>query len=139
MRMLIGTSLGGCLQSIMKGEVSEGEVLMIITRTMAPDLDRLLNVVVTYHKQGNFGASLPDRYEMTDFRLDDLQELTARLYLEGKIHQPRNYGVSHGGYIHRNLAATSGVWVEVSPLGTNQNPLVVDAYEKYKILDALTK
>ena len=31
--MYIGNSLGGCLQSILRGEVPEDQVLMIITRT----------------------------------------------------------------------------------------------------------
>jgi hypothetical protein len=139
MRMLIGNSLGGCLQSLMRGEVSEDEVLMLITRTMAPDLARLMKVVEMYHSQGNFSASRPDQYEMAEFSLDDVQSLATRLYQDGKIHQPRNFGTYGGGFIHAGLAQGDGCWVEVSPLGINSNPIVVDAYEKYKILDSLTK
>jgi hypothetical protein len=138
MRMLIGNSLGGCLQSIMKGEVSEDEVLMLITRTMSDSLEKLMKIVEMYHAQGNFGASRPGQYEMSEFSLDDVQALATRLYQDGKIHQPRNFGV-YGGFIHSGLAQGGGCWVEVNPLGINSNPIVVDAYEKYKILDALTK
>jgi hypothetical protein len=137
--MLIGNSLGGCLQSIMKGEVSEDEVLMLITRTMAPDLRRLMLVVEMYHSQGNFSASRPDQYKMSEFPLEDVQALATRLFQDGKIHQPRNFGVYGGGFIHSGLAQGSGCWVEVNPIGTNTNPIVIDAYEKYKILDTLTK
>ena len=139
MRMLIGTSLGGCLQSIMKNEVSEDEVLLVITRTMSSTHDELLQIVEVYHAQGNFAASRPDQYEISEFSLDDIKALASRLYLAGKIHQPRNFGVSHGGYIHKGLTTTKGVWTEVNPIGSNKSPIVVDAYEKYKVLDALTK
>jgi len=139
MRMLIGNSLGGCLQSLMRGEVSEDEVLMLITRTMGDSLDKLMKIVEMYHAQGNFGASRPGQYDMSEFPLDDVQALATRLYQDGKIHQPRNFGVYGGGFIHSGLAQGGGCWVEVNPLGINTNPIVVDAYEKYKILDALTK
>jgi hypothetical protein len=33
----------------------------------------------------------------------------------------------------------TALWMEVSPIGLNQNPAVVEAYEKYKMLDNLTK
>ena len=35
----IGLSLGGCLTSIMRGEVSEDDVMFIVTRTNCPDFD----------------------------------------------------------------------------------------------------
>jgi len=139
MRMLIGNSLGGCLQSIMKGEVSEDEVLMLITRTMVPNLAKLMLVVEMYHSRGNFGAHRPDQYEISEFLLEDVQELATRLYQDGKIHQPRNFTTLGSQFIHPGLAQTTGCWVEVSPIGVNPNPIVIDAYEKYKILDALTK
>jgi len=138
MRMLIGTSLGGCLQSIMKGEVSEDEVLLLITRTMSTSHDGLMAIVEMYHANGNFGSSHPDQYEMGEFPLDEVKALASRLYCLGKIHQPRNFGV-FGGFIHPGLAQGDGCWIEVNPLGINSNPIVVDAYEKYKMLDSLTK
>ena len=36
--MYIGTSLGGCLLSIMGGEVSEDDVMFIVTRTLSPTI-----------------------------------------------------------------------------------------------------
>ncbi len=138
MRMLIGTSLGGCLQSIMQGEVSEEEVLLVITRTMSISHDALMKIVEMYHADGNFAASHPGRYEIGDFPLDKVKELATRLYENGKIHQPRNFGV-RGVYIHPGLANTPGVWTEVNPMNSNSNPAVLDAYDKYRMLDALTK
>ena len=138
MRMLIGNSFGGCLQSIMNGEVSEDEVLVIITRTDAPTTVLLDRVVKQYHSMGNFGARNSDQYELGSWALEDIQDLACRLFNAGKIHQPRSFG-TESNFIHPGLAETSGCWVEVHPMSGNQTPAVVDAYEKYKMLDALTK
>ena len=138
MRMLIGTSLGGCLQSIMKGEVSEDEILLLITRTMCTSQEGLMAIVEMYHSNGNFLASRPDQYKMSEFPLDEVKALAIRLYQAGKIHQPRNFN-EYSGFIHPGLAQGDGCWIEVNPLGINSNPIVVDAYEKYKMLDSLTK
>lgn len=136
--MYIGTSLGGCLKSILVGEVSEENVLIIITRTEAKDLDGILKVAERYYYEGNRYARRPSNYTFTgDTNLEDVKALTARLYLSGKIHQPRNYG-HHTGFIHPNMSRAA-LWMEVSPIGLNDNPAVVEAYEKYKVLDSLTK
>ena len=63
--------------------------------------------------------------------------MAARLYLAGKLHQPRMY--EHGsGFIHPEMSRAA-LWMEVNPIGLNKNPAVIEAYEKYKVLDALTK
>lgn len=79
MRMLIGNSLGGCLQSLLRGEVSEDEVLMLITRTMSDSLEKLMKIVEMYHAQGNFGASHQSQYEISEFPLDDAKALALSL------------------------------------------------------------
>jgi hypothetical protein len=135
--MYIGTSLGGCLQSILAGEVSEDEVMVIITRTDAPDYDKYIGVVKAYHAQGNPFASNPERYELDDYKLDDLIELATRLWNNGKIHQPRTF-VNATGYRH-SFQYGDSLWFQVVPTLDNDTPAVVDAYEKYKMLDILTK
>lgn len=135
--MLIGTSLGGCLKSIMVGEVSEDDVLLIITRTDCPEVSSLLSVIEKYYNGGNKYAGMPTNYDYSGFDLDNLKELGLRLWESGKIHQPRQFG--HGGhFIHPDLDREC-LWLEVNPIGVNKNKMVIDAYEKYKILDALTK
>ena len=136
--MYIGTSLGGCLKSILAGEVSEDDVLVIITRTEAKDLEGLLKIAERYYREGNNYATRPSNYTFTeDTNLEDVKALAARLYLAGKIHQPRING-HHTGFIHPDMSRAA-LWVLVSPVGLNDNPAVVEAYEKYKVLDALTK
>lgn len=132
----IGTSLGGCLRSIMAGEVSEDEVMLIITRTDAPNLEKFIGVVKAYHRAGNPFATNGHNYELGDFPLDDVVALGQRLFEGGKIHQPRTFTGYTGA--HR-FSGGDELWLEVVPTNKNTNPAVVDAYQKYKVLDNLTK
>jgi phage-related protein len=135
--LYIGTSLGGCLLSLISGEVSEKDVMVIITRTNAPTYERFIDVVKAYHAQGNPYASNPERYELDDYKLDDLIDLATRLWNSGKIHQPRSFmGDSLGIHPFRN---GDKLWFQVVPTNENNTPAVVDAYEKYKMLDVLTR
>jgi len=135
--MYIGTSLGGCLQSMMANEVSEKEVMFIVTRTDAPDYERFINVVKAYHAQGNPFASRPGNYELGDYELEDVLKLAETLWYMGKIHQPRSF-VGAMGYQHP-FNGGDQLWWQVVPTNTNSNPAAVDAYEKYKMLDILTR
>jgi len=139
MRMLIGNSLGGCLQSILSGEVSEGEVLLLITRTMTNDLAGLCVVVESYYHNGNISASRSNQYELGEWPLADVLALASRLYESGKIHQPRLFDDFYSGWAHSGLAMTHGCWVEVNPMACNDNPAVISAYQAYRVLDELTK
>lgn len=135
--LYIGTSLGGCLLSLISGEVSEDDVMVIITRTDCPDYDTFVDVVRAYHAQGNPFSNNPERYELDDYKLDDLIELATRLWYSGKIHQPRSF-VGSTSYKHP-FKNRDKLWFQVVPTIENTTPAVVDAYEKYKMLDVLTK
>jgi hypothetical protein len=134
---LIGLSLGGCLTSLMRSEVSEDDVMFIVTRTNCPDFDRYIKVVEAYHKQGNPYSRNPEQYELSDFPLEKVTDLAVRLYNAGKIHQPRVFADTSGTYRHPS-GYGDGLWMEVAPSNRNSTPAVVEAYEKYKMLDALT-
>lgn len=136
----IGTSLGGCLRSLMAGEVSEDRVMFIVTRTMCPDFQRYIQVVEAYHNQGNPYSRNPDKYELSDYELEEVTDLATRLWNAGKVHQPRVYVEerSYGKYSHP-FGYGDGLWLEVRPSNHNTTPAVVEAYERYKMLDALTK
>ena len=138
--MYIGTSLGGCLQSLMAGEVSEDEVMVIITRTDCPDYEKYVAVVSRYYESGNTGARHSDRYELGDYDFQQVLLLAERLWYRGKIHQPRSFSGGGGvyGYNHPFSMSTK-LWWQVVPTIDNSTPVVVDAYEKYKMLDSLTK
>ena len=135
--MYIGTSLGKCLRSILLGQVSEDDVLLIITRTMTPDLEGFIVVVKQYYDQGNYTSRNPYEYNLSVKPWGEVEALATRLYNSGKIHQPRNFTSLGNQFVHPDLS--SDTWVEVSPKSRNTTPAVVEAYEKYLILDALTK
>jgi len=134
----IGTSLGGCLLSLMNKEVSEDEVMVIITRTDCPDYEKFINVVKAYHEQGNPFASRPERYELNDYELEDVLKLAGRLWNSGKIHQPRMFMNGDTTYRHP-FNVGDRLWFQVVPTNENTIPAVVDAYEKYRMLDVLTR
>jgi hypothetical protein len=135
--MYIGTSLGKCLRSILLGEVSEDDVLLIITRTMTPDLEGFIVVVKQYYDEGNYTAHQPQDYDLSVKPWEEVEALATDLYISGKIHQPRNFSTLGSQFIHPDLS--NDTWVEVSPKSRNTTSAVVEAYEKYKMLDALTK
>jgi len=142
--MYIGTSLGGCLLSLMAGEVSEDEVMFIVTRTLCPSFEEYMNVVKQYHSDGNPYSNNPARYSLGDYDFTMVKELATRLYYSGRIHQPRVFdseGTTAGHYYSYNHPAKlgHGLWMQVVPTNDNTTPMVVEAYEKYKILDSLTK
>jgi hypothetical protein len=134
---LIGLSLGGCLRSIISGEVSEDDVMFIVTRTNCPDFDKYIKVVEHYHSQGNLYARNSERYELSAFPLEQVTDLAIRLYQQGKIHQPRAFTDNHSNYTHP-VGYGDGLWMEVVPSNSNTTPAVVAAYNHYKMLDSLT-
>lgn len=131
----IGTSLGGCLLSILAGEVSEDDVMFIVTRTNAPSFDDYIAVVTMYHMQGNPYSTNPHNYELSSYPLEQVTDLSIRLWNAGKIHQPRVFA-PHGIYRHP-LSSGSGLWLEVMTPYAGSNPAVVDAYDKYKMVRTL--
>jgi hypothetical protein len=135
--MYIGTSLGKCLRSLLLSEVSEADVLLIITRTKAKDLEQFLFVVKEYYEGSNYSSRHPEEYDLAVKPWNEVEELATQLYHGGKIHQPRNFAVLGGQFIHPDLS--NDVWIEVSPKSRNTTPAVVQAYEHYKLLDSLTK
>lgn len=142
--MYIGTSLGGCLLSLIAGEVSEDEVMFIVTRTFCPDYDAFIQIVEQYYAEGNPNARNPAQYGLGDYDLNEVKNLATRLYFSGRIHQPRvfdNAGRTAGHYYPYNHPAKlgHGLWMQVVPTNDNSTPAVIEAWEKYKMLDNLTK
>jgi hypothetical protein len=134
--MLIGTSLGQCLKDILTGEVSEDDVVMIITRTMAPDAERFIRVLEEYYN--GIGGSSYDLSVDGTKSIEEVKELGLRLFNSGKIHQPRCFSDFRGGYVHPDMVG-AGKWIELAPANWNTTPAVVEAYKNYRVLDALTR
>lgn len=130
--MLVGTSLGGCLKSLAKEEVSMDDVLVIITRTAFKDVDGLMRVVEKYHGEGNRYAFVSDNYNIADMDLDTIKSIAIDLYHNGKIHQPRLYN-GEIGFAHVELSRNE-IWIPLAPSPKTDDQIVVDAYNKYMVL-----
>lgn len=131
----IGTSLGKCLKSILEGEVKEEDVVLIIAATTAPTFERYREVVDIYYKRGNHYSNNPEMYEVSGVTEEEYKSLAERLWRQGKIHQPHNFP-DHWG---ESNAIRGQTWLQVVPTNQNTTTAVVEAYEKYKMLDTLTK
>jgi hypothetical protein len=105
--MYVGTSLGKCLRSILLGEVSEDDILLIITRTMTPDLEGFIVVVKQYYDEGNYTSYSPTDYDLSIKSWAEVEALATRLYNGGKIHQPRNFVSLGSQFIHPDLSTVT--------------------------------
>ena len=142
--MYIGTSLGQCLTSLMANEVSEDEVMFIVTRTLCPTYETFMQVVEQYYAEGTPVSRSISSYALGEYDLSTVKDLATRLYYSGRIHQPRVFDhegrrAGHSYPYNHPARLGQGVWMQVVPTNDNDTPAVVDAYEKYKLLDALTK
>ena len=142
--MYIGTSLGGCLLSLMANEVSEDKVMFIVTRTMCPTFESFIDVVKQYHAEGNPYQRRSNLNALSEYDLTDVKALATRLYYSGRIHQPRVFDdagrkAGHSYQYNHPAKLGNGLWMQVVPTNDNDTPAVVEAYEKYKMLDNLTK
>jgi len=129
--MLIGTSLRKCIDSLMNKHVEEKDVVCIITSTKSNNLEEFLQIVDYYYDMGDITVD----FDCEDFSKEDILKMAETLYNKGKIHQPRNYS----GNPHVHPKFRNQIWLDILPTNENSNQLVVDAYGKYKMLDALTK
>jgi hypothetical protein len=103
---------------------------------MAPDAEKFVRVIEQYYDGiggGSYDLSIDGAKT-----LEEVKDLGLRLFNSGKIHQPRCFPEFRGGYVHPGMH-TAGKWIELAPKSCNTTPIVVEAYEKYKLLDALTK
>jgi hypothetical protein len=134
--MLIGTSFGRCLTSILSGEVSYKDVFCIISRTKCHDLSELHTVIESYRSAS---MSRNGKYNSSAYPLEEAIELATSLYVSGKIHQPRLYDLDLVSSLHSFDLNRDVIWYDIVPTLDNNTPAVVDAYNKYRMLDSLTK
>lgn len=129
--MLIGTSLGRCLISILRGEVREEDVILITTATDCPTYQQYIGVVKSYHKHGNPHSRSSGGYDFGDIPLEDALDLAERLWNSGRIHQPRTFGATG------LLGSASTIWLDIVPVPDGSNEYVMEAWDKYRTLALL--
>lgn len=132
--MKIGTSLGKCVKSILAGEVLEKDVLFIVSNTMAPDLDRLMDVIEEYYYtyQGSSGRGAA--YDMSEYELDDAKAIATRLMESGKLHQPRCTGKSVFGNAH----SLTDTWYDIMP-SAGSSESAKNAWAEYVMMSKLSQ
>ncbi len=122
----IGTSLGRCLRSILKGEVSSDEVFLISTGTRSTTKEQYLVIVEQYYQE-RFGD-----YDITQWSWNEVAELAIELWDNGKIHQPRNFGANP-----LFPTTSSEIWFEIIPPQILKEPAAKDLWEKLKVIARL--
>jgi hypothetical protein len=132
--MKIGTSLGKCVRSILAGEVKEEDVLFIVSNTMCPDLDRLMDVIEEYYYTYR-GSGSRAAYDMSEYELDDAKAIATRLMESGKLHQPRCVGASVFGNAH----SLRDTWYDVIPSPVTDNESVREAWNHYTMIKQLAQ
>jgi hypothetical protein len=118
----IGTSLGRCLRSILSGEVSVDDVLLICTRTLSHTKEDYLKVVLAYHTTWN-GA-----YKLGTWPWSKVERLAIELWNNGKIHQPRNFGANP-----LFSADSDTIWIEIIPSSALGYTAVKDLYDQLRM------
>ena len=121
--MLIGLSISRCITDIMEQKINPDDVLLIIGRTdfYLEHLDTLIDQYQTY------------RGDWYDFDRNDLKGILTRLYTEGKIHQPRQFGA----YPHS--ASRGKHWLRVMLEPQDLSESAQKAWDRYVLLAGLTK
>jgi hypothetical protein len=116
--MKIGFSLGRCIADIVSGKVKERDVLCIITNTAI--------------KPDDFNASTQKRIMMyyktqgyIDVDADLAAETSIRLYLAGKIHQPRLYTDKN------SQTWNFPIWMNLSPDHNDSNETLKQHWDAY--------
>lgn len=132
--MKIGTSLGKCVKSILAGEVKEEDVLFIVSNTMAPDLEKLNEVIEHYYYQYQ-GSHRPreKEYDISEYSLEEAKALAQRLMENGKLHQPRVAGSQVWGNAHH----LKDSWYDIVPSTTSDSESVREAWNHYTMIKSL--
>ena len=130
--MKVGLSLSRCVRDIFEERVDYNDVLVIVSRTdFDPTNDKHWKPLWEGYLYG--GLSDPVWQGLHDHEIE-IREICKSLYENGKLHQPRQFGVA-------NRFRADYVWLDtiVSDDDLEQNPAVKKAWEQYKILAGLTQ
>ncbi len=123
--MKIGLSLSKCVKDIADGVVDPSDVLVIVTGTMFD------------FKSSTAWDSIWNGYAYGPWyghEHDDIYAIVEKLYYDGKLHMPRNFG----GY--PQPARTGEHWLEtiLDPAFTNMTESELDAWNQFKFISGLS-
>ena len=121
--MKVGFSLGRCIRDIVNNAVDIDDVIVIIAGTKFETQGQLTRIVNEYMYRDTY------LYGLDEFTC---QGVASVLFREGKIHQPRNFG------IYRNMMPEDAVWADLFPTGGHEDPMVQEAWQAYRGMLGLT-
>ncbi len=121
--MKVGFSLGRCIRDIVNDVVSIDDVVVIVAGTRFETQEQLTNIVNEYMYRDTYLWGLDETA---------CQNVASLLFREGKIHQPRNFGV------YRNMMPEDAVWADLFPTGGHTDPMVQEAWQAYRGMLGLT-
>lgn len=130
--MKIGFSFGRCLRDIVNGTVDYDDVYLIVSRTLIQDSTHVDGVVEEYLYRSGYLMGLDEA---------KCYELGQKLYLDGKLYQPRKYG------FHPRMVAEDALWMDLAPciLGVDEDgtsPMeseqVQSAWKQYQLALKMT-
>ena len=134
--MKIGLSYSRCVRDIVDGEVDIRDVLVIISRTVFDprDDEEWAGIWQGYGGGQTFGSPFSSP-EWMDYPAEDevkFRQVSIDLWNQGKLHQPRKFGVKP--------ARRPEIWLEaVLPSSELQrNPAAKDAWDKFQTVAGLT-
>lgn len=124
--MKIGFSFGRCLRDIVNGTVDYDDVYLIVSRTLIQDSTHVDGVVEEYLFRPDYLMGLDET---------KCYEIGQKLYLNGKLYQPRKYG------FHPRMVAEDALWMDLAPtiMGEDQaSEQVVQAWKQYQLALKMT-
>lgn len=124
--MKIGFSFGRCLRDIVKGLVDYDDVFLIVSRTAISDSSYIDDMVEEYLYREDYLMGLD---------ADQCREIALKLFLSGKLYQPRLQG-------HRvSLVSESALWMDLSPTimdDSQKSEQVKAAWRNYQLALKMT-
>lgn len=124
--MKIGFSFGRCVRDIVKGVVDFDDVYMVVSQTMIFDSSQVDDVVEEYLCRPDYLMGLDE---------GKCLEMASKLYLSGKLHQPRCHGK------RARMIVEDAVWMDIMPtiMGEDaQSEQVVAAWRQYQLALKMT-
>ena len=124
--MKIGFSFGRCVRDIVKGLVAYEDVYLIVSQTAFFDSSQIEEIIEEYLNRPDY---------LMDLDEVECNEVAKRLYLDGKILQPRLQGR------RARRIVEDAVWMDIMPtiMGDDaQSEQVVQAWKNYQLALKMT-
>lgn len=129
--MKIGTSLGKCVKSLLDGDVAYNDVLFIVSNTRGENEEKLKEIIAEYYY--GYATRNPD-YDLSAHTLEEAEEITLRLFNDGKLFQPRLHIKDGWGNAH----GLKDSWYDIVPT-VGSSEAAKNAWDAYVMMSKLSQ